>query len=54
MRTEIAGEVGLVKLTACIVGSFILMSVIAGLWSQWIWGVAGVIVGWQAVKAINR
>jgi hypothetical protein len=54
MRTGIAGEAGLVKLTAAIVGVFVLMSLVAGLWSQWIWGVAGVIVGWQAVRAINR
>jgi hypothetical protein len=54
MRSEIAGADGLVRLTVCILGVFVLITVLQGLWSHWIWGVAALVAAWQFAAAIGK
>ena len=54
MRTEFPGDRGIVFLVATLLGTFVILSLVGGLWSQWIWGLLGIAAGLHAVKVISK
>jgi len=54
MRNEIPGESGIIGIILATGATCFVMTVVTGMWSQWLLCGAGVVMGLWAVQVINK
>lgn len=54
MRNEISGESGIIGIILATGVAFLCITVVTGMWSQWLLCRAGVAMGLWAVQVINK
>jgi hypothetical protein len=54
MRNEIPGETGFIKLSLALLGACAILTIVQGIWIQWLPAVAAIYAAWRVAHAINN